>query len=232
MIAVGDSHVTFLERAGLMRSHWLGPLNAVTIYKLLELNLDICSLTESLANSAHYVNVGVYPWQCPSGIYDVPNVKEGDEVVFSFGFNDIQKNVHKYAAQNPKDEILKLIVGYVDLLKQYESKYKITCIVLSIPPNPAPAINSGNYLYGIGGEFDAHGTSEQRDMYTQYANERLRKSCAKAGLKFLYIYDVISDSSGFLKKEYTEDFVHLRHDNLELVGKIRAKIAELLINSR
>ncbi len=226
IIAVGDSHVTFLERAGFMRSHWMGPLYVVTIYKLLESGLNLYSLKESLADSPHYINVGVYPWQCPSGRYDVPSVKSGDIVVFSYGFNDVQKNINKYASADPKKEIERLISGYVSLLKEYENKYNITCIPLSIPPNPAPAINNGTHLYGIGGEFEAHGTSEERNMYTHHANETLKEACDKNGLNFLYIYDEISCDEGFLKKEYTEDFVHLRHDNQQLLEKIKDKINE------
>lgn len=186
LISIGDSHVTFLERAGIMRSHWLGPLNCVTIYQLLKQNLELDKLTQLLRDSAHYKNVGVYPWQCPNGVYDVPNVQPGDKVIFSFGFNDVQKNINKYAAANPKDEILKLVHGYVDLLKLYEIKYKISCIPMRLPPNPAPRENKsyGHYLYGIGGEFDAHGTTEERNFYTQYTNATLKKQCEKTGCNF------------------------------------------------
>lgn len=227
---IGDSHVTFFERAGFMRSHWTGPIHIVTIYQLLQHGLMLGGLKEQLSKSDHFVNVGVFPWQCPSGVYDVPNISEGDVVLFSFGFNDIQKNIYKYAASNPKDEILKLIHGYIDLLIQYKNKYKITCIPCSIPPNPSIQTNhiSGPMKYGIGGEFEANGSCDERNTYTLYANDRLRKSCAKINLQFFDLYNEISDADGFLKKEYTEDYVHLRHDNAQLNDLIQTKLKTLL----
>ncbi len=228
--AIGDSHTTFFAKANIMKSHWLGPINAVTIYQLLKKDLDILNLTEDLAKSEHYKNVGVYPWQCPSGVYDVPNIKKGDCCVFFYGFNDIQKNIHKYAKDNSQNEIYNLIDSYLLLLKSYEHKYQITCVPCSIPPNPHEWLieNKKSGLFGMYGDFTVNGTSEERDNYTILANQRLRMMCAEKNMKFLDIYDEISDSNGFIKKEYTEDFVHLNCENLELVNVIKNIIKETL----
>lgn len=223
MIAIGDSHVTFLERAGLMRSHWTGPLNIVTIYKLLDVGLDLSSLSEQLAVSPHFVNNGVMPWQCPSGKYDVPNIKPGEEVFYSFGFNDVQKNIFKYHRLLPMQEIDNLVTGYVLFVKEHIRAFKIEPAVMAIPPSPAPSETSGKYKHGLCGEFEAHGSDPERWLYTRYMNIMLEHECSKNRIKFVNIYEDLTHD-GYFKKEYTEDLVHLRHDNKELIEKVKSKL--------
>ena len=96
LFAIGDSHSIFFDQAGIMKSHWTGPIHVVTIYQLLKFGLNLDGLQQKLASSDHYTHIVPMPWQCPSGKYDVPNIRNKDYVVFCFGFNDIQKNIHKY----------------------------------------------------------------------------------------------------------------------------------------
>ena len=84
---IGDSHSTFFDQAGILKSHWTGPIHVATIYQLLKKGLDLSTIKDSLAKSDHFVNLGVFKWQCPSGVYDIPNIKSGDYVLFCFGFN-------------------------------------------------------------------------------------------------------------------------------------------------
>jgi len=230
--AIGDSHSTFFEQSGIMKSHWLGPINTATIYQLLSRDLDLYSLKEILATSDHYVNVGAAKWQFPDGIYTTENIKQNDIVIFCYGFNDIQKNINKYAANSYKEEIAGLIHKYLKLLKEYEKRFKITCIPCSIPPNTSPKPEGviGNFSYGISGDFSTNGTSEERHSYNVYGNKIIKESCISYGLKFLNLYDIISDPNGFLKKEYTTDYVHLQWDNKELVDKIKKLLDEIVFN--
>ena len=82
LFVVGDSHALFFAQSGIMKSHWTGPIHVATIYQLLKWGLNFYNLQEELAVSAHYVNIGSNPWQCPSGKYDVPNIKSGDWFFF------------------------------------------------------------------------------------------------------------------------------------------------------
>ena len=221
--AIGDSHSTFFEQSGIMKSHWTGPIHTATIYQLLEKGLNIYNLREDLATSEHYVKVGAARWQFPDGVYITSNIQEGDTVFFCYGFNDIQKNINKYAAASYESEIDKLIDGYLKLLKVYEIKFKIKCIPCSIPPNPSPKPEGiiGNFHYGISGDFSTTGTSEERHSYNLYTNKVMQKLCNVYDLRFLNIYDTISDDMGFLRKDYTTDYIHLQWDNIELVNKIK-----------
>lgn len=216
---IGDSHTTFFDRAGIMKSHWLGVINIATIYQLLK-GLDIFNLTERLAKSEHYQKVGVYRWQCPGGVYDVPNIKEGDIVFFSFGFNDIQKNIYKYARNSHESEIYRLVNNYLLLLKEYKN---ITCIPVSIMPNPIEwLIDQSKIEYGCYGDFKAYGSSEERNGYTKYANKVLSELSLKYGLKFLDLYDDISEN-GFIRKDFTTDYVHLDYENKDVVEIVSSK---------
>jgi lysophospholipase L1-like esterase len=229
VFAIGDSHATFFEQSGIMKSHWTGPIHTATIYQLLNKGLNLYTLKEDLARSDHYVNIGAAKWQFPDGVYSTDNIKENDIVFFSFGFNDIQKNINKYAANSYESEINNLINNYIRLLKEYEIKFKITCIPCSMPPNPSPKPDGvkGDFFYGISGDFSTSGTSEERHIYNLYANKLLKEVSFSNGLKFLNLYETISDSNGFLKKEYTTDYVHLQWDNSELIIKINELINKL-----
>lgn len=224
--AIGDSHSTFFEQSGLFKSHWVGPLNNATIYQLLKKGLNLFTLKEDLAKSEHYVNVGGAKWQFPNGIYETENVKPGDSVIFCYGFNDVQKNIHKYAADSYEQEINKLITGYLQLIREYETRFQITAIICSIPPNPSPKAGPVGF-WGISGDFVANGTSEERHLYNLYANLLLRTMCAEYNLKFLNLYNAISDEDGFLKKEYTTDYIHLQWDNEEVKKIIKELIDNL-----
>ena len=77
-----------------MASHWTGPLHKATIFQLLKLGLDLNKIKEELNNSEHFLKVGPPKWKCPDGVYSTPNIKLGDNVFFSYGYNDIQKNIY------------------------------------------------------------------------------------------------------------------------------------------
>ncbi len=230
LFVVGDSHALFFDQVGIMKSHWTGPIHSATIYQMLKLGLDLFHLQQKLAVSDHYVYVGPPAWQCPSGKYTVPNIKRGDCVIFSFGFNDIQKNIHKYAANRSEEEIDRLMRAYILRLKRYETTYQITCIPMSVPPNPSPCDPGamGALYYGISGDFSTSGSSDERNAYTKYANKVLKSLCQEYDLRFFDVYDELSDEGGFLKKELTHDYIHLKCDDPFIVKKMRIALSKAL----
>lgn len=233
IFAIGDSHADFFAQVGLLKSHWLGPLHIATMYKLLEHKPNLSNLREDLIVSDHYRNIGVPAWKSDdAGIYNTPNINPGDLVIFSFGYNDVQKNIHKHAAANWQSEISGLVERYLLLLKYYESAHGIKCVPCSIPPNPSVAESgaTGQFSYGINGDFSTSGTSGEREMYTKYANNILAESCPRYTLPFLNIYDTIVDDYGFINKCYTEDFVHLHKDkSADIIQKIEDAVRSITI---
>lgn len=224
-IIVGDSHATFFEKVGIMESHWMGPTHTATIFQLLKLGLELDKLQEALRASDHFVNVGVPKWKCPDGVYNTPNIKSGDTVFFSYGYNDMQKNIYLHAKENPEVEIDRLLYVYIELLNGYQAKYGIKCVVCSIPPNPAPREGgNGKFDYGIGGEFRAEGPDTDRDFYTRHANRKLKQLCTIHGMDFVDLYNGMYDKDGFLLKQFTTDYVHLTETNPELIDRMRSII--------
>ncbi len=225
--AIGDSHAVFFGQSKLMECHWLGGINVVTMFQFTKQGLSLNSLKERIMKSEHYINVGGMEWQCIDGVYSVPNITNGDEVIFCFGFNDIQKNIYKYYENNVDVGIQSLIHEYIKLIKLYQELYRIKCIVYSIPPCPLPSPIEGKYSNGIFGDFKSCGSNEDRIRYTKYANMILNNQCLLNDLHFLNVYDIISDDEGYIRKEYTTDYVHLQWDNVELIEKIKVKLNEL-----
>ena len=225
--AVGDSHVAFFAQSNLTKSYWMGCTYTATIYQLLEKGLNIFNLKEEVLNSAHYIDIGIPDWQCTNGIFNTPNIDINDEIIFCYGFNDIQKNIYKYSKENPEGTLNFLLEGYIRTISRYIHFYKIKCSVLSIPPVPLPSPIEGKYNNGIFGDFEALGSDEERIEYTKYANKILENLCIKNDIKFINIYNIISDDNGFIKKEYTTDYVHLDSSNIELKNKISERLSAL-----
>lgn len=227
--AIGDSHSVFFGQSGLTQCHWTGAIGKATIYQILKQGLDIFSLRQEIIHSEHTRECGYMPWQTPNSnpvaannYYIVPNIKEGDEVIFCFGYNDIQKNINKYHKDNVLVEINRLIDGYINLILIYNIKPYIS----SIAPNPRISEIDGKYLHGIFGDFEVQGSDTMRLIYTLNFNMILEKKCKENNIKFLDMYADLNEGR-YIKKEYTTDGVHLDYSNKELVEKIRIKLEKL-----
>lgn len=201
IFAIGDSHCIFYHNSSKIKEHWVAFANLpVTWFRLLNEGIDIYNIGNMLKNG-----------------HEKYNIKENDKVLFSYGWNDIQKNIYKYHKNNYEKQLKLLITNYINLLKMYEIKYKIIPIVNCIYPNPLKENISIN------------GTFEDRNKYIKYSNTFLQKCCKKNNIKFFNIYDTISDKNGFIKKEYTKDLIHLDYDNIYLRKIIDKKLITLCI---
>lgn len=185
IFAIGDSHSIFFHNSNIIKEHWLGFDKSfpVTWFRLIKEGLDLYSIGSKLGNG--------------HGKY---NIKSGDYVMFCYGWNDIQKNIYKYAKDNYKEELEKLINNYITLLIKYKEKYKIIPIVQNIYPNPIKTEA-------------VEGPPEIRTEYIKYANKILKEKCFDNSLYFFDNYNLITDENGYIKKEYTKDLIHLDYDN-------------------
>lgn len=198
IFAIGDSHSIFYHNSEKIIELWFGMSNIpVTIFKLLINGLDIYKVGKILKKQEKY------------------NIKANDKVMFCYGYNDIQKNIYKYAKENYEIELNNLLTKYIDLILIYKSKYNIIPIIQNIYPNPL--IKSKN----------VNGSEEIRIIYTKYANELLYKLCKKNEIKFFDIYEKITDNNGYIKKEYTKDGIHLDYNNKKLQSEIINDLIDL-----
>lgn len=198
VFAIGDSHSIFFYNSMKIKEHWFGMSGLpVTIYKLLSSNLDLYNIGNIIKiKHEHY------------------NIKKNDYVIFFYGFNDVQKNINKYAKNNWKNEIQSLFSKYIDYVKSLSEKYEIIPIISCVYPNPR---------IGAVGQ-NSYGTAEERTQYTIFANHFLEHHCKQNNVYFLNIYDNIKDDLGFIKNEFTKDKIHLDYDNADLRNYIENEI--------
>ena len=188
---IGDSHSIFYADSmnNGIKHYWFGMQGLpVTTYTLL--------------HDQHHIMD--FPRRMMSPTPGDPYPVKGDVVMFSYGWNDIQKNIHKYAQTNWKNTINNIIIPYCQYLKYAETHYGIRAIANCIYPNPH-SVNS-----------EINGSIEERRLYALYANNLLRDECEKIGIAFFDILDIIVDVNGFIVYELTDDGTHLDRKNKEL----------------
>lgn len=198
IFAIGDSHTIFYYNSMKIKEHWFYTNKLpLTIYTLLKMDLDLYKIGDILGNG-----------------HDKYNIKTNDYVLFYFGYNDIQKNIEKYAENNYKNEIKQLIINYINYIIKLVDKFKINAIVPCIYPNAR--INA----VGV----NCIGSHKNRQQYTEYANKILKNECLKNNLSFLDVYDYLVDIDGYIKSEVTRDYIHLDYDNKKVREYIESEI--------
>ena len=119
--AIGDSHTIFFHNSLKIIEHWFYHTLPLTIFRLLKEDLDIYNIGNVLKN-----------------MHELYNIKENDYVIFYFGFNDIQKNIHMHSSHRWESEIDTLITNYMNKVEELKNRYKIKPIISCIYPNPLP----------------------------------------------------------------------------------------------
>lgn len=194
IFAIGDSHSIFYHKSSIIKEHWLGFRNLpVTMYQFIHTHLNIWEIGTLLGNG-----------------HEKFNIQEGDTVLFSFGWNDVQKNIKTHAT-NYKEEIHNLVNGYINKLKSLPVIPIINCIY----PNPH-VVNQ-----------NTRGSDAERLTYIHEFNKILKKKSQENGILFFDIYDFIV-RDGYIKKEYTSDYIHLDYNNQFLQQTIESKLLDII----
>jgi len=200
IFAIGDGHSIFYHNSNKIKEHWVCYRGMPETWKeLIYKGLDIYNIGTLLGNG-----------------HEKYNIKSGDFVLFCYGWCDIQKKIYKYAKDNYKSEIERLINAYGELLKNYKNKYNITPIIQNILPNPLVESKA------------ICGPANLRNDYTKYANQYLFNYCKDNNMLLFNVYDLVTDENGYFKKEYTKDKFHLDSDNLFLRKTIDTKLINLV----
>lgn len=198
IFAIGDSHSIFFYNSLRIKEHWFGCNGLpISIYTLLTTELNLYNIGNVIGNK-----------------HEQYNIKKNDYVIFFYGFNDIQKNINKYAKNEWEKEIQSLFSRYIEYIKLLSKKYKIFPIISCIYPNPRNDAKGQN----------PYGTLEERIKYTIFANIFLETCCKQNNIKFLNIYKYITDEYGFIKNEMTSDQIHLDYNNNNLRDYIESEV--------
>ena len=201
IFAIGDSHTIFFYNSMKVKEHWgfEGKI-PLTIYTLLQTSLNIYEIGTILGNNHEFYNI-----------------KEGDNVIFFYGYNDIQRNIHLHAKDRWQDEINLLINNYIQMILTLKDTYKINVIIPCIYPNPRPEAVGVNCI----------GSNKDRQLYTISANNLLKSYCKQYSISFLDVYDKITDNDGFIRSDMTTDYIHLDYNNEFLRDFIESEIMKL-----
>ena len=203
IFAIGDSHSIFYYDSEKINHHWAGWGGMpVTMYKFNEEGLPLYNIVERLQ----------------PGEICTKNIKENDIVLFFYGWNDIQKNIYKYAKDNYQNEINNLVTKYIELIQTYSdgSQYKINPIISCVYPIP---LSNNDTIFG---------SEEERIEYTTLINHKLKEECEKNNIPFFDILDSINDAGKIKTDCVDNDGTHLDRKNQELRNKIEHQLFDLI----
>jgi hypothetical protein len=136
------------------------------------------------------------------------NIKDGDTIVFCLGEIDCRCHIHKHITDTITYQYIinNIVDNYFEAIKLNVSisqiKLKNICVYNVVPPiQKFNTEENPDYPY--------LGTDEERKQYVLYFNEKLKEKCIEKGYIFFDIYDNYTDESGFLRKDLSDDNVHI-----------------------
>jgi hypothetical protein len=146
------------------------------------------------------------------------NVNEKDTVIFCFGEVDCRAHIYKFVNDTTTHEQLidSITEKYFDSIKKNVRQYKnLKTIVYNVVPPSDVHLMHNNKEYQtkivVKHTTDIHwkGSNEERIKYHIYFNKKLKELCIKHGYMFLDIYDKYCNSDGFLKRELSDNNIHI-----------------------
>jgi hypothetical protein len=137
------------------------------------------------------------------------NIVNGDTIVFCLGEIDCRCHIHKHITDicSYQDIINNIVDNYFEAIKinvtLSQIKLKNVCVYNVVPP-----IQRHNTYENP--EFPYLGTDEERKSYVLYFNKKIQEKCIENEYIFFDIYDKYIDENGFLRKNLSDDIVHIR----------------------
>jgi hypothetical protein len=137
------------------------------------------------------------------------NIKDGDTIIFCLGEIDCRCHIHKHITDTTtyQDIINNIVDNYFEAIKLNvtisQIKLKNVCIYNVVPPIQ-------KYNTHENPKYPYLGTDEERKQYSLFFNKELKKKCIENNYIFFDIYDKYIDDNGFLRKDLSDDNVHIR----------------------
>ena len=203
IFAIGDSHCIYYYDSLTIKNHWVGWGGMpVTMFRLIEEGLPLYSIADKL----------------PPGDTCKINIKDGDYVLFYYGWNDVQKNIKKYSENDYYMQMIdEMVYKYVKLIKNYSdgTLYNIKPIISCV--YPIPLVVNDTVI----------GSDNDRILYTKYMNDKLKIQCNIEGIPFFDIYDIISKDDKMDLSVVDSDLTHLDRKNAALRSLIESKLINI-----
>ena len=137
------------------------------------------------------------------------NIQNGDTIIFCLGEIDCRCHIHKHITETMTyQQIIDSIVEkYFEAIKvnivTSNLKLKHICVYNIVPPiqkENTPEDHDYPFL----------GSDEERKKYVLYFNKKLKEKCTENNYIFFDIYDKYTDENGFLRKDLSDDRVHIK----------------------
>jgi len=195
VFVIGDSHTSIFLNSPLFQVFHVGP---ATAHNLIRKD----SSTKANEKISEILN----------------NVKKGDIVLLVFGEIDCRIHIFyqfkkNHETQTISDLIQKTIHNYCTCVNKIKNQGIEVCVCGITPPG-----EEGNiYNYPYYAEKNL-----QKKIYQEF-NSELKFNCDKFRIDFLDIFPLVSDESGFLLKEYSDDGLHLNKKILPLIEEMLQK---------
>jgi hypothetical protein len=142
------------------------------------------------------------------------DIKDGDTIVFCLGEIDCRCHIHKHVSDTTtyQDVINSIVDNYFEAIELNVSvsqlKLKHVCVYNVVPP-----IQKNNTYENP--DYPYLGTDEERKQYVLYFNIKLKEKCIEKGYIFVDVYNKYIDTNGFLRKDLSDDHVHI-HDGVHI----------------
>jgi hypothetical protein len=139
------------------------------------------------------------------------NINNNDSIVFCFGEIDCRCHIHKYINILPYEKIIDNIIdNYFRSIQYNLSKLNISikniCVYNVLPPIE-------RYNTWENPEFPFLGNDEERKNYALYFNKKIKEKCNENRYIFFDVYNNYIDERGFLRKELSDNNVHIGMDH-------------------
>ena len=138
------------------------------------------------------------------------NIKEGDTIIFCLGEIDCRCHIHKHINETTayEDIINNIVDNYFETIKlmviTLQLKLKNVCVYNVVPP-----VQKHNTYEQVAAPY--LGSDKDRQNYVLCFNKKLKEKCQEYNYIFFDIYDKYIDENGFLRKDLSDDNVHIRN---------------------
>lgn len=155
------------------------------------------------------------------------NVQENEVVCFILGEIDCRTHLSKHK-ENYKEIIDKIVENYFNTIKLNVDQYKnLTVMVQSIVPPAKKKSYLTDAIIEIEKQYGTPtlGEDNERKVYVQYMNKKIKENCVKYNYIFFNLYDEYSDNDGFLNSSLSDGNVHIK-DTKFLEEKLKKMFKE------
>ena len=186
---IGDSHAKYsFDGIVGVICHHIGPVTMESVGKMRQSKSSSIYLEEILIEH---------------------KIKNDEVVILCFGEIDVRCRIKPKInnGENEDNVIKSLVSNYIETINN--TNHKNFWILGVIPPTCFREETHG---------YPFLGSDEERSIYCRKINLSLKEMCKKNGIVFLDIYELYKDDRGMLKKELSDNNVHI--GNTEFVKEL------------